>query len=202
MILCFLVFFCATRFANCQEIRPVTLRSQIDQVQPMTGIVLWSDNEFASKWSTSISLEYRYCGYDECVDANGAFRFGKLESVLDDIASRNHQAVLRFYFCYPGKMTTVPDFIRNRSDYSETIGRSEGQRTAFCDWSNAALREFTLDFYRSFAAQFDQDPRIAFLQVGFGLWGEYHIYDGPRRIGKTFPDQEFQTTFLNHLHKT
>ena len=34
-----------------------------------------------------------------------------------------------------------------------------------------------IDTPEEFAARYDDDPRIAFLQVGFGLWGEYHIYD-------------------------
>lgn len=46
---------------------------------------------------------------------------------------------------------------------------------------------------------YDDDPRIAFLQVGFGLWGEYHIYDGPREIGRTFPGHDFQRRFFTTL---
>ena len=37
------------------------------------------------------------------------------------------------------------------------------------------------------------------MQTGFGLWAEYHIYDGPFKLGKTFPDKAFQTEFLKHL---
>ena len=135
----------------------------------MTGIVFWSDSPNAAKHHDSISLEYRYCGYDEVVTANGKYDFTKLDDILDEIAGRNHQAILRFYFCYVGRKTTVPDFIRTRSDYHETVGKSEGEKTYFCDWSNTTLQDFTLDFYSRLAKRYDNDPRVAFLQTGFGL---------------------------------
>jgi len=168
----------------------------------MTGIVLWSDNAVAEQHPHAIALEYRYCGYDEVVQPDGSYDWSTIESVLDEIAERNHQAILRFYFVYVGKPTTVPEFIRSRSDYSETVGPSEKKQTHFCDWSNPALRQFTLEFYTKFAERYDHDPRIAFLQTGFGLWAEYHIYSGPRELGKTFPDKEYQARFLRHLDET
>lgn len=182
-----------------QDARPISLKSQITQVQPMTGIVLWSDNPKAAEYSDAITLEYRYCGYNEVVQADGQYDFAKIDEILDQIAGRNHQAVLRFYFCYVGKETTVPDVIRNRPDYDETIGKSEGEKTHFCDWSNQALQDFTLDFYTRFAERYDNDRRIAFLQTGFGLWAEFHIYDGPNKLGKTFPSKEYQAKFLRHM---
>ena len=179
--------------------RSIPLQSKITCVQPMTGIVLWTTNDFKEKYADAVSLEFRYCGYNEVVDAEGKYDFSKIDEILDDVASRNHQTIIRFYFCYVGKETTVPEFIRNRSDYDETIGKSEGKKTHFCDWSNRALQDFTINFYSKIAAKYDDDPRLAFLQTGFGLWAEYHIYDGPREIGKTFPSKEFQARFLKHM---
>ncbi len=185
--------------ATAEESQSIPLQSQITHVQPMTGIVLWSDSEAAQQHPESISLEYRYCGYNEVVNARGEYDWSKIDQVLDDIVSRNHQAILRFYFVYVGKQTTVPDHIRLRDDYEETIATSENKKTHFCDWSNEALREFTLEFYAKLADRYDDDPRIAFLQTGFGLWAEYHIYSGPRQLGKHFPDKEFQSRFLRHM---
>src|SRR5690606_37133113 len=37
------------------------------------------------------------------------------------------------------------------------------------------------------------------VQTGFGLWAEFHIYDGPMELGKTFPDKAFQAEFVRHL---
>jgi hypothetical protein len=113
---------------------------------------------------------------------------------------------VRFYFVYPGNPTTVPGYIKALPDYHETRGRSEEKPTAFPDWSHRALQEFTLEFYEKLAARYDNDPRLAFVESGFGLWAEYHIYSGPMMLGKTFPDKSFQSAFARHLgrvfHKT
>ena len=187
----------AFNFALAADPANIKIKSAITHVQPMTGIVLWTDNERTD--TDAIQLEFRYCGYNEVVDARGEYDFSKIDKVLAQVAARKHQAVLRFYFEYVGKKTTVPDFIKSRDDYKETIGKSEGKTTHFGDWSNAALKDFTLEFYSKLAERYDNDPRIAFLETGFGLWAEYHIYDGPNELGKQFPDKAFQAKFLRHM---
>jgi len=102
----------------------------------------------------------------------------------------------------PGYATAVPDYIKNLPDYDETLGTSESQPTWFPDWTHQELQDFTLEFYTAFAARYDDDPRLAFLQTGFGLWAEYHIYDGPFILGVTFPSKAFQTLFFQHLGNT
>lgn len=190
----------AAVWSQTPETVPITLASGITHVQPMTGIVLWNDHEKVA--TDSIALEYRYVGYDEVVTAEGQFDFTDMDRWLDEIASRGHQAVLRFHYVYPGRKTRVPEFIRQADGYSETIGKSEGETTHFCDWSHPGLQQFTLDFYTRIAERYDADPRLAFLQTGFGLWAEYHIYDGPVTLGKTFPDKAYQTRFLKHMNAT
>lgn len=167
------------------------------KVQPMTGIVVWDNNPNVN--SGAHTLEFSYMLYEDIVSKKGVYNWAVVEKKLNDIASRNHQAILRFRYTYVGKHTSVPKYIKNLPDYKETKGISEGKETWFPDWSNQELRDFTLDFYEKFAARYDNDSRLAFLQVGFGLWAEYHIYDGPFFLGKTFPSKEFQTTFLKKL---
>lgn len=182
---------------KADELTNMTLQSSISHVQPMTGIVLWTDHPDVQ--TNSIQLEYRYCGYNEVVNGDGVYNFAVIDRILDEVASHNHQAILRFYFDYPGKKSTAPEFILKQPNYRETIGKSEGLNTHFCDWSNDLLQQFTLDFYSKLAERYDKDPRLAFLQTGFGLWAEYHIYDGPMKLGKTFPSKDFQNRFLQHM---
>lgn len=185
-----------------EEWRAITLESAIDKVQPMTGIVLWADdhNDTILKSSDQyVQLEYAYVRPCDVVAGQSQYDWSALESLLDDVAARGHQAVLRWYYVYPGDETRVPDYIKALPDYRETSGRSEGQMTDFPDWTHAEMERFHLEFYSRFAERYDTDPRIAFLQAGFGLWAEYHIYDGPNTIGEQFPSKAFQTIFLNHL---
>ncbi len=159
--------------------------------------MLWPDNEKAA--TDAIQLEYSYVRYDEVATAKGSYDWSKVDSILDAVASRGHQAILRFYFVYPGKPSSVPGFIKQLPDYLDVTSSREGNPTGFVDWSHPAMEPFTLDFYTAFANRYDKDPRLAYLQTGFGLWSEYHIYDGPRKLGESFPSKSFQEKFLTHL---
>jgi hypothetical protein len=177
--------------------RPVGIQSEITRVQPMTGIVMWADSR--NSRTDAISLEYSYLRYDEVVKGRGQYDWSVVESKLKSIAAREHQAVLRFYETWPGRQTTMPDYVKALPDYEETVARSQGRETSFPDWSHPEYQRFFLEFYDQFAARYDSDPRLAFLEVGFGLWAEYHIYSGPELLGKTFPSMEFQAKFLRRL---
>ncbi|WP_197355325.1 DUF4832 domain-containing protein [Aureliella helgolandensis] len=183
--------------ADESEFRPIRLQSRITDVQPMTGIVMWQDSR--NSRSDSIQLEYSYMRYSDVVQEKGVYDWTAIERVLESVAARKHQAILRFWDTYPGKPTGVPDYLKNLPDYQEVNAPSENRDTGFPDWSHPELQRFILEFYQNFAARYDQDPRLAFLETGFGLWAEYHIYSGPEELGKTFPSKEFQATFLQHL---
>ena len=86
--------------------QPVVLQSTAQVVAPMTGIVLWDDNE--KNRTDAIQLEYSYVGYDQVVSEKGVYDWQTVDDKLTAIAARGHQAVLRFYFDYVGKPTTVP----------------------------------------------------------------------------------------------
>lgn len=187
--------------ADGGPMRDISFRSAITRVQPMTGVVLWESswNGAPIKRSDAISLEYAYVAPDTIVTARDTYDWTDFDAFLDRVASREHQAIVRFYYTYPGRETTVPAYIKALPDYEETVGTSEERRTVFPDWRHPELQRFHLELFERFAARYDHDPRIAFLQVGFGLWAEYHIYDGPRTLGEQFPSKAFQATFLRHL---
>ena len=74
--------------------------------------------------------------YGDVVTERGQYDWRVMDRLLDRVAARRHQAIVRFYFVYPGNPTTVPDYIKALPDYHETRGRSEGKPTAFPDWSH------------------------------------------------------------------
>jgi hypothetical protein len=174
----------------------IVIDQEITEVQPMTGIVFWQGSYTNTD---AISLEFSYMLFNDIVSDSGVYDWTAVEEKLADIASRNHQAIFRFRYTYVGEETSVPDYIKARPDYNETMGLSEDEETWFPDWTNEELKRFSLEFYTQFAARYDNDPRLAFVQVGFGLWAEYHIYDGPFELGVTFPSKEFQIEFFEHL---
>lgn len=197
---------------------PVALNRTIDDLQPMTGLVFWPDAaaDRHQQYGNSISLEFQYCLPCKVVTGkqNGQIQYNWswLDNILEDIASRGHQAVLRFRYEYPsgekinGKKgaTAVPDYIKSLSGYQETYASNPGGDgpTYYADWSNTELQWFTKQFYTDFQARYGTDPRIAFLEVGFGHWSEYHIYGTKIQFGKNFPTKQYQSDFFCHLDST
>ena len=178
---------------------------------PLKGIVLWPDQaEDHPELKDSISLEYSYClPCDVATGTNAAgqvvYNWSSFEALLDGIASRGHQAVIRFRYVYPGEKlggvkgaTAVPKFIKETPGYKETYAQNPGGDgpTYYPDWSCKALEDFTLDFYAKFAAKYDSDSRLAFVQAGFGHWAEYHTSGTETQPGVNFPTLDFQRRFF------
>lgn len=182
---------------NTSVFKNIPIKKSITKVQPMTGLVLWDDSEFNN--TDSVQLEFKYIGYNKIVKGKGIYDWSYLEKVLNSVKDRKHQSVIRFYDTYVGQKTTVPDYIKSLSNYKEKTGLTEGQKTYFPDWSNKTYQDFVLEFMKKFSTKYDNDPRIAYLQVGFGLWGEYHIYEGPMKLGVTFPSKDYQKNFFNQI---
>jgi hypothetical protein len=179
------------------DLQPRPLKGQVTHVQPLSGLALWDDSEHAA--TDAVQLEFFYLTYAALVPKKGEIDWRPLEKRLDSVKSRKHQAIVRFHDTYVGKPSGVPDYIRQLPDYHETKAKSEGKETAFPDWAHPEMARFYIEFYSKVAEKYDRDPRIAYIETGFGLWSEYHIYDGPMKLGGTFPSKDFQEKFLRHL---
>ena len=216
--LLFLISAAFTSNGIAADWKPISITSSVSNVQPMTGLVLWPD-EAEDRFKTygkSHALEFSYvapCKVVKGCDDDGTIQYdwSYLENLLDEIKSRNHQAVLRFFYEYPGEKmvdskpgtSAVPAYIKARSDYKETYKKVAGDgETYYADWSNKELKRFTKQFFTDFAKKYDTDPRIAFVEVGFGHWSEYHIYDENGvdiKFDGNFPSKDYQKEFFLHL---
>lgn len=193
----------------------VALHSALTYVQPMTGLVLWPDEaaDRDADYNHSIALEFSYCLPCKVVtgkqDGQIQYDWSWFENLLNDVASRGHQAVVRFRYEYPSGddvdgpkgATAVPAYIKELADYKETYSKNPGGDgpTYYADWSNSELLWFTKQFYTDLATRYGSDPRVAFLEVGFGHWSEYHIYGTDLKLGTNFPTKEYQREFFLHL---
>ena len=192
---------------------PVHIKSTVDAVQPSTGLVLWSDNaeDRNATYGASITLEYAYCLPCKVVTGKQGeqvqYDWSSFDAWLADVASRNHQAVVRFRYEYPDDdsvdgnpgTTAVPAYIKALPDYHETFNENEDGETWYADWTNKELKWFTKQFYADFNARYAADPRIAFLELGFGHWSEYHIFGTPLDPGVNFPSDDYQKEFLTYV---
>ena len=190
----------------------IPLQSSLTYAQPMTGLVFFSSRaeDLDGEYRKAISLEFAYCLPCKVVkgkkDGKIQYDWSEMENILNDIASRDHQAVIRVRYECPGSKevdgkagtTAVPDYIKAMTGYKETYASKEGA-TYYADWSSEELQWFTKQFFTDFANRYGNDSRIAFLQVGFGHWSEYHIYGTTLQFGKNFPTKAYQAEFLKHL---
>ncbi|MBO7506928.1 MAG: hypothetical protein J6T67_06055, partial [Paludibacteraceae bacterium] len=90
--------------------QPVSLSSKVTNVQPMTGLVLWPSEaeDHYSAYGKSHAMEYSYVAPCKVVkgcnaDSTIQYDWSYMDNLLDDIKSRNHQAVIRFFYVYPGE---------------------------------------------------------------------------------------------------
>ena len=202
--------------------RDVPLKSRVTTVQPGTGLVLWSAQarNYHKTHGDVFTLEFSYVMPDALVLGRDGdellYDWTPLETLLEGVASRGHQLVLRFPLCYPrntdnregGKDkrggTYVPAYIKSLPGYEETFSPNPGGDgpTWYPDWRSEELRWFVRRFYEDFARRYGSDPRIAFLEVGFGHWAEDHIHGTDLALGVNFPDMDWQRDFLRFLADT
>ena len=191
----------------------VALTSTINTVVPNTGLVLWPGNSKMTAFKDSISLEYSYINPSSVALSRSSsgvitYDWSPIHSFLNAAHGRGHAGIVRFYYVYPGETTThtnVPAFIRQTAGYSETKLVYDGEDLYYPDWSSTELQAFHKQFVTDFAAEFDSNPKLAYLQVGFGHWGEYHIHNNNKaltnyiKLGENFPSKAFQREFMTHL---
>ena len=126
------------------------------------------------------SLEFNYLPYSVLVKGYEVFDWVPLEALLDEIASRGHQAVFRVFLEYPGKSGVIPPFLLKdglkvtRWSYSEEASRP-GAGLETPDYEDVNLRRSLRNFITALGARYDGDPRLGFITAGLlGIWGEWH----------------------------
>ncbi len=193
----------------------VAVTQQVTGVQPGTGLVLWPERaaELGKEYGAAIALEFFYALPCKVVRGKEGglivYDWEWLESRLEDVQSRGHQAVVRFRYEYPGSRevdgtagaTAVPAYIKAMDGYEERFAENPNGDgpTYYADWRSEELRWFTKQFYSDFAEKYGEDRRIAFVEVGFGHWSEYHIFGTEVVAGVNFPSKGYQREFFEHL---
>lgn len=128
------------------------------------------------------SMEFNYLAMAPVVTAKDTYDWTPVENLLNDIASRGHQAVLRFYLEYPGKPTAIPAYLLKQGlkvhRYTNTnTAPFPPDASVTPNYEDKDLRECIQNFIQAFGKKYDGDPRIGFITAGIlGSWGEWHTY--------------------------
>lgn len=128
------------------------------------------------------SLEFNYLPLRDLMTGPARFDWKPMDALLDDIASRGCQAVVRVFQEYPGKPISVPKFL---VDEGVEIRRWKNTNTApfpakfdhTPDYEDPRMRAALQSFIAAFGKRYDGDPRLGYVTAGLlGTWGEWHCY--------------------------
>jgi hypothetical protein len=128
------------------------------------------------------SLEFNYLPYSILVKGYDEFDWAPLERMLEGIASRGHQAVLRVYLEFPNKTGAIPEFLLRDGlkVHKYATGNTASPAAAQAetpDYEDKNLRKSLTGFIAALGERYDGDPRVGFITAGLlGAWGEWHTY--------------------------
>jgi hypothetical protein len=128
------------------------------------------------------SLEFSYLPLAAVMTGPTNFNWTPLEKLLDDIASRGCQSVVRFYLEYPRKASGVPEYlvragVRVRAWTNTNTQPLPPALNHTPDYEDPRLRAALTNFIAAFGARYDGDPRLGFITAGLlGTWGEWHCH--------------------------
>jgi Domain of unknown function (DUF4832) len=154
------------------------------------------------------SMEFSYLGLSQLMTGEDEFDWSPLEKLLDDIASRGNQAIIRIFLEYPGKKEGIPQFL---IDGGLTVHRYKNTNTApfpptdviTPDYDNPALRAVLKSFIAEFGKRYDGDARLAYITAGLlGTWGEWHTYPRDDLWASKKAQAEVLDAYERAFHKT
>ena len=140
------------------------------------------------------TMEWQTLPVSDVVTGPGSYAWDKLDAHLDAIASRGHQAVLRFYVDYPGRPSGIPAYLLSSHavpthEYTFN-GNAPGQSLA-PDYNDPEMMSMLTGFVSALGQQYDGDPRLAFITHGLvGFWGEGHTYPMNGKVSGENPSGE------------
>jgi hypothetical protein len=127
------------------------------------------------------------------------FTWAPLELILDDVASRGHQAVFRIYADAPNRPSALPAFLADVAHRTYTDFDNGRDATSVSpDYDDPRLVDAMRRTIAALGARYDGDPRIGFITVGFiGFWGEWHTFRPGCQCDEWMPSPRTQRAVLD-----
>ena len=186
----------AFSFAAADDQRVELKYASSPVANPLKGLVPYASDTNVHFPHT---MEFNYLGFADLAKGYDQFDWNPLENLLNPIAGRGHQAVIRIYLEYPGKTNGIPKFLINDGlkvhKYLNTNTHPLPPASVETpDYEDQKLRTALSNFIAAFGKKYDGDPRIGFITAGLlGTWGEWHTY--PR--GELFASKLVQSEVMD-----
>jgi hypothetical protein len=167
---------------------------------PLKGLVPYRGKQ---KLPFPHSMEFSYVGLGELVTGERKYDWTALEEILNDVASRGRQAIIRVYLEYPGKPLAVPTYLREAGLAVQAYPEENGKTDYSPDYDNQDLRRCLECFIRAFGVKYDGDPRLPFITAGLlGRWGEWHCHPRPEHMASETVQEEVMKAYEHAFKRT
>jgi len=94
------LFFLSMSHLTFGQFYSADLENTVDKVQPMTGIVFWSENSGdLSTLGNKVQLEFSYLVYADVIQNAGAYNWSIVDNLLASAASNGRQVSRSNTFC-------------------------------------------------------------------------------------------------------
>ncbi len=150
---------------------------------PMKGFMPWAPapggNPVLAQSALPYTLEWAVFPLKNVVTGPDTYDFSSVDAMLDSIAARGHQAVIRFYVDNPGESSALPQYlIDGGTDTSRTYDFHDNEKKSFSpNYDDPNVQQMFLHFVAALGNRYDGDPRIGYITAGlYGFWGEEHTY--------------------------
>lgn len=199
------IILCFARLAHPQTVpadgwRALTYDStKAPADNPLKGFI-----PFVGEYDTfPYSMEFDYVGFATLMSGPNTFTFDTgLEPLLNEIAGRGHQALIRVYLDYPDTGTSIPQFLLDGGLRLTAYNGSSGQGMS-PDYANESLVVALESFIATFGARYDGDARIGFIQLGIlGHWGEWHTFPEEELLPSVATQNRILTAYDNAFNET
>lgn len=154
------------------------------------------------------SMEFGYLPLSDLMVGPNEFRWQKLDSLLDDIAGRGHQAVFRIWMEYPGHEDGIPQFLEQQGvKVTQWLNTNTepfpAQQVRTPDYEAPRLRKALQNFIAAMGRRYDGDPRIGYITAGLlGTWGEWHTYPKSELMASKQVQTEIMDGYEQHFRRT
>lgn len=164
---------------------------------PMKGFV-----PYTGELDFPHSMEYQYVGFAELNPQLNQYTCKTvLEPKFEEIANRGNQAIFRVFLDYPDESTSVPQYLIDAGLAMTPYTDHGGGLSP--DYDNPQLVAAMEGLIAALGNDYDGDPRIAYLQVGFlGHWGEWHTWPTDALMASRATQARVLTAFGKAFDKT
>jgi hypothetical protein len=125
------------------------------------------------------SMVYVDASWAELEPRENEYRFADWERrEWETPLAKGKHVVFRVWMDYPSQVSGVPQWLVDKGVKMTPYSDFGGGRSP--DYEDPRLQEALLRLIKKLGERYDQDPRVAFVQVGLlGHWGEFHTYPRP-----------------------